>query len=98
MDYPAGVSARPGKVVGSVLRYNNCGVAATAETLEQRRMVRNPAGRTQYTVSNCSYPRRNPTCKNERGADDGANGLQPKPQYMARKAAAAQDGPGGNWF
>ncbi|KAG2721662.1 hypothetical protein I3843_02G077800 [Carya illinoinensis] len=93
-----GVSARPGKVVGSVLRYNNCGVAATAETLEQRRMVRNPAGRTQYTVSNCSYPRRNPTCKNERGADDGANGLQPKPQYMARKAAAAQDGPGGNWF
>lgn len=103
MDYPAGVSAaRPGKVVGSMLQYN-CGVAATAGTLEQqqRRMVRNPAGRTQYTVSNCSYPRRNPTSKNERGEDDGvesSNGLQPKPQYMARKVAAAQGGPGGNWF
>ncbi|KAJ7954972.1 Mitogen-activated protein kinase [Quillaja saponaria] len=96
-----GVAARPGKVVGSVLRYNNCGAVATAEALEQRKMVRNPAVSTQYTASSCSYPRRNPSCKNERGEDDGvegSNGLQPKPQYMARKVAAAQGGPGGQWY
>lgn len=96
----AGVAARPGKVVGSVLRYNNCGAVAAAEALEQRRMVRNPAGTTQYTAAN-SYPRRNPSCKNERVDNDGvesSNGLQPKPQYMARKVAAAQGGSGGHWF
>ncbi|CAK7332981.1 unnamed protein product [Dovyalis caffra] len=88
--------ARPGKVVSSVLRYNNCGAAAAAENLDQRRMVRNPANSTQYSTAN-SYPRRNPACKNERGEDEGvegSNGLQPKPQYMARKVAAAQGGPG----
>ncbi|XP_057956817.1 mitogen-activated protein kinase 15 isoform X1 [Malania oleifera] len=96
----AGV-ARPGKVVGSVLRYNNCGAAAAAETLEQRRMVRNPVVPTHYTASGCSYPRRNAGCKNERGEDEvveGSNGLQPKPQYMARKVAAAQAGPGSQWY
>ncbi|KAK4587043.1 hypothetical protein RGQ29_023967 [Quercus rubra] len=97
-----GVAARPGKVVGSVLRYNNCGAAATAEALEQRRMSRNAAGTTQYTASNGSYPRRNPNCKNERCEDDGvesSNGLQPKPpQYIARKVAAAQGGAGGHWY
>ncbi|KAE8076947.1 hypothetical protein FH972_015564 [Carpinus fangiana] len=95
-----GVAARPGKVVSSVLRYNNCGAAAAAEALEQRRMVRNPAGTTQYTASNGSYPRRNPNSKNERGEDDmveSSNGLQPKPQYLARKVAAAQGGSGGHW-
>ncbi|XP_062176943.1 mitogen-activated protein kinase 15 isoform X2 [Alnus glutinosa] len=83
-----GVAARPGKVIGSVLRYNNCGAAAAAEALEQRRMVRNPAG-----------SRRNPNCKNDRGEDDmveSSNGLQPKPQYLARKVAAAQGGSGGH--
>ncbi|GFZ21879.1 mitogen-activated protein kinase 16 [Actinidia rufa] len=56
-----GGAARPGKVVSSVLRYNNCGAAAAAaETLEQRRMVRNPAVPTQFPVSSSSYPRRNP--------------------------------------
>ncbi|XP_022761949.1 mitogen-activated protein kinase 15-like isoform X2 [Durio zibethinus] len=93
--------ARPGKVVGSVLRYNNCGAAAAAETLEQRRMVRNPTVPNQYTASNCSYPRRNPVCKNDRGEDEvveGSNGLQPKPQYMARKVAAAQGGSGSQWY
>ncbi|XP_021680413.2 mitogen-activated protein kinase 15 isoform X2 [Hevea brasiliensis] len=94
-------AARPGKVVGSVMRYNNCGVAATAEAHEQRRVVRNPTISTQYTASNCSYPRRNPVCKNERREDEGvegSNGLQPKPQYMARKVAAAQGGSGNHWY
>uniref|UniRef100_A0A5B7A744 mitogen-activated protein kinase n=1 Tax=Davidia involucrata TaxID=16924 RepID=A0A5B7A744_DAVIN len=98
----AGGAARPGKVVGSVLRYNNCGAAATAaaDALEQRRMVRNPAVPAQYAVSSSSYPRRNPGCKNERGEDgvEGSNSLQPKPQYMARKVAAAQGGSGSNWY
>ncbi|XP_073267234.1 mitogen-activated protein kinase 15 isoform X3 [Populus alba] len=91
-------AARPGKVVSSVLRYNNCG-APSSENLDQRRMVRNPAISTQYTTANCSHPRRNPACKNERGEDEGvegSNGLQPKPQYMARKVAAAQGGPDSN--
>ncbi|XP_018825996.1 mitogen-activated protein kinase 15 isoform X3 [Juglans regia] len=89
-----GVAARPGKVVGSVLRYNNCGAAAAAEALEQRRMVRNPSGTTQYSASNGSYPRRNPSCKNERGEDDGVESSK----YMARKVAAAQGGSGGHWY
>ncbi|XP_061976077.1 mitogen-activated protein kinase 15-like isoform X2 [Populus nigra] len=93
-------AARSGKVASSVLRYNNCGAAA-AENLDQQRMVRNPAISTQYTTANCSYPRRNPACKNERGEDEGVegpNGLQPKPQYMARKVAAARGGPGNHWY
>ncbi|XP_073268187.1 mitogen-activated protein kinase 15-like isoform X2 [Populus alba] len=57
-------AARSGKVASSVLRYNNCGAAA-AENLDQQTMVRNPAISTQYTTANCSYPRRNPACKNE---------------------------------
>ncbi|KAL6970360.1 Mitogen-activated protein kinase [Sarracenia purpurea var. burkii] len=100
-----GGAARPGKVVSSMLRYNNCGAAAVAaaETLEQKRMVQNPSVPTQYattTVSSSSYPRRIPTCKNERGEGgvEGSNGLQPKPQYMARKVAAAQDGSGSQWY
>ena len=96
----AAAAARPGKVVGSVLHYNNCEAVAVAETLEQRRMVRNPTVPTQYTATNCSYPRRNSVCKNDRGEDEvveGSNGLQPKPQYMARKVGAAQRS-GSQWY
>ncbi|RYR76257.1 hypothetical protein Ahy_A01g000867 isoform C [Arachis hypogaea] len=94
-----GIAARSGRVAGSALNYNNCGVAVTAEAA-QRRMVRNPPVSTQYAASSCSYPRRNPSCKTERPEDngiEGSNGLQPKPQYMARKVAAAQGGAGGHW-
>ncbi|KAK7292364.1 hypothetical protein RIF29_08142 [Crotalaria pallida] len=94
-----GIAARHGKVAGSALRYNNCGVAVTGEAV-QRRIAKNPSVPTQYAASSCSYPRRNPSCKNERAEDDGiasSNGLQPKPQYMARKVAA-QGGPVGNWY
>ncbi|KAL2339132.1 hypothetical protein Fmac_013578 [Flemingia macrophylla] len=91
-----GIAARPGKVVG----YNNCGVAVTAETV-QRRMGRNPSFAAHCAAPSCSYPRRNPSCKNERAEEgiEGANGLQTKPQYVARKvAAAAEGGPGGSWY
>ncbi|GAB4843478.1 Mitogen-activated protein kinase 16 [Ancistrocladus abbreviatus] len=93
-------AARPGKVVSSLFRYN-CGAAATAEALEQRRMSRNPAMPTQFVASSCSYPKRNPSCKNERGEDEDVevpNGLQPKPQYLARKVAATQGGSGSHWY
>lgn len=96
----SGVAARPGKVVGAALRYN-CGAVATAEALEQRRIIRNPSVPAQYAASSCSYPRRNPSCKNERAEEDGiesSNGMQPKPQYMARKVAAAQGGAGSQWY
>lgn len=97
-----GAAARPGKVANSFLRYNNCGTAATAEVMEQRRMVRNPPVPSQYGAPGCSYPKRNPGCKSERGGEDegieGSNGLQPKPQYMARKVAAAQGVPGTHWY
>ncbi|KAK9003461.1 hypothetical protein V6N11_061023 [Hibiscus sabdariffa] len=89
-------AARPGKVVGSVMRYNNCGAVAAGEALEQRRMARNPIVPTQY-----AYPRRNPVCKNDRGEDEvveGSNELHPKPQYMARKVAAAQGGSRSQWY
>ncbi|KAL5541701.1 hypothetical protein UlMin_009411 [Ulmus minor] len=97
-----GGAARPGKVVGSVLRYNNCGAAVVAEALEQRRTTRNPSVPSQYPTTGVSYPRRNPSCKNEGGEAEGvegSNGMRPKPQYaVARKVAAAQGGPGSQWY
>ncbi|KAK1387689.1 hypothetical protein POM88_015867 [Heracleum sosnowskyi] len=98
----AGAAARPGKVVGSVLRYTNCGAAAAAtESLEHRRSVRSPAVPTQYAVPSSSYPRRNPGCKNDKVEDtiEGSNGLQPKPAFTAtRKVAAAQGVTGNQWY
>ncbi|KAJ6771033.1 MITOGEN-ACTIVATED PROTEIN KINASE [Salix koriyanagi] len=91
-------AARSREVASSVPRYNDCGAAAE-ENLDQRRMVRNPVS-TPYATANCSYQRRNPACKNERGEDEGVegpNGVQPKPRYTARKVAAAQGGPGNHW-
>ncbi|KAF9673319.1 hypothetical protein SADUNF_Sadunf10G0011700 [Salix dunnii] len=80
-------AARSREVANSVPRYNDCGAAAAAENLDQRRMLRNPAISTPYATANCSYQRRNPVCKNERGEGEGVegpNGLQPKPRYMER--------------
>lgn len=99
--FAGGAAARPGKVVGSVLRYNNGGTnAAPTESSEQRKAVRNPAMPPQYLVPSSSYPRKHPSCKNERGEEvpEGSNGLQPKPDlYMARKVAA-QGGNGSHWY
>ncbi|XP_042476377.1 mitogen-activated protein kinase 15-like isoform X2 [Macadamia integrifolia] len=91
-------AAKPGKVVGSVLRHDH-GMAA--EAFEQRRIVRNPPVSTQYVGSGCLYPRRIPGCKNESEEGEGRrppNEVQPKRQYIARKVAAAQGGPGGQWY
>ncbi|XP_048136117.1 mitogen-activated protein kinase 15 isoform X1 [Rhodamnia argentea] len=100
--FTAGGAARPGKVVGSVLRYNSGAAgAATTEAVEQRRTARNPPIAAQHTSTGCSYPRRNPGCKSERAEEEGIgipNGVQPKPQYIPRKVAAAQGGPGNNWY
>ncbi|KAI6683841.1 hypothetical protein NL676_029754 [Syzygium grande] len=102
LQVPQSGAARPGKVIGSVLRYN-CGAAAavTTEAVEQRRTVRNPAIAAQHTSTGSSYSRRNPGCKSERAEEEGIgipNGVQPKPQYMPRKVAAAHGGPGNNWY
>ncbi|CAL5198779.1 unnamed protein product [Lathyrus oleraceus] len=88
------VAPRPRKDAGSVLHYS-CGVAGA----DQRKTVRNPSVSAQYAASSRSYPKRNPSCKNERGEDgiEGSNGLQTKPQYIARKVAAAPGGAGSNW-
>lgn len=103
----AGAAARPGKIVGSVLRYNNCNAAAgvNAEAVEQRRMMRNLAGPVQYSSSaNCSYPRRNSSsvCKNERGEEEALegvpSGMQRNAQHIQRKVAAAQGGSGSHWY
>lgn len=102
LQVPQSGAARPGKVVGSVLRYNSgAAAAATMEAVEQRRTARNPPIAAQHTSTGCSYPRRNPGCKSERAEEEGIgipNGVQPKPQYMPRKVAAAQGGPGNNWY
>ncbi|KAF9604703.1 hypothetical protein IFM89_009139 [Coptis chinensis] len=84
-----GSAAKPGKVVGSVMRYNNCGTSA--EMYQQRRMISDPSLPAQFTTPGNSYPRRNSSCKSEREDEilDGSNGVQPKPQYLARKVAAA---------
>ncbi|GAU12027.1 hypothetical protein TSUD_196510, partial [Trifolium subterraneum] len=88
------VAPRPRKVAGSALHYN-CGVAGA----EQRRTIKNPSVSAQYAASSCSYPKRNPSCKNERAEDgiEGSKGLPSKPQYIARKVAAAPGGAGSNW-
>ncbi|KAM0948598.1 putative mitogen-activated protein kinase CMGC-MAPK family [Dioscorea sansibarensis] len=94
-----GAAARPGKVVGSVLRYGS-GLNSAAEVYDQRRIVRNPAVPLQYTSSSCSYPRRNPSCKNQRGDEDGIEGpsiTQPKPCIAREVTAAPNGGTGGNW-
>ncbi|XP_030536185.1 mitogen-activated protein kinase 15 isoform X2 [Rhodamnia argentea] len=102
LQVPQSGAARPGKVVGSVLRYNSGAAgAATTEAVEQRRTARNPPIAAQHTSTGCSYPRRNPGCKSERAEEEGIgipNGVQPKPQYIPRKVAAAQGGPGNNWY
>ncbi|PIN08519.1 Mitogen-activated protein kinase [Handroanthus impetiginosus] len=95
----ARAAARPGKVIGPVLRYN-CGAAAV-ETTEPRKMMRNPCVPAQYIIPGASYPRKHPGCKNEgaEGVTEASNGLQPKPDlYMARKVAAAQASPGSHWY
>ncbi|XP_072975545.1 mitogen-activated protein kinase 15 [Typha angustifolia] len=93
-----GSAARPGKVVGSVARGSNC-TMPSAELYEQRRVVRNPIVPSHYTSPGCSYPRRNPSCKSERGDDEGIEGptiMQPKP-HVTRKVAAAPEGPSSHW-
>lgn len=92
--------ARPGKVVGSVLRYNNCGAATGVEALEQqqRRIVRNPA------AAAAQYPKRSQVCKSNRGDEDcaasaeGPSRLTQNPQYIPQKVAAAQDTAMSRWY
>nr|GEU66794.1 mitogen-activated protein kinase 15 [Tanacetum cinerariifolium] len=95
-----GSAARPGKVVGSVMRYNN------DAALEQRRVSgRNNnnnavAAPTQFPLPASSYPRRSSTCKNDKvetTIEVSSNGLQARPPYIPRKVAAAQGGSGSQW-
>lgn len=107
----AAAVARPGKVVGSVLRYNNNGANAAAAAADQqyeqqRRSIRDPAGiPSQYSNASagCSYPRRNSVCKSERGGDKGPEAPAVVSQAMpyigaTRKVAAvAHGGPSIPW-
>lgn len=105
-----GSAARPGKVVGSVMRYNNCGPPAaplgSGDAFEQRRASRNNpvAAPTQFPVPASSYPRRSTnsaTCKNDKvetTIEVSSNGLQTRPPYVPRKVAAAQGGTGSQWY
>lgn len=112
MSYLAGGSAaRPGKVVGSVMRYNGgpppAAAAGAGDSLEQRRAGRNNpvAAPTQFPLPASSYPRRSnnsAACKNDKvetAIEVSANGLQARPPYAPRKLAAAQGGgPGSQWY
>ncbi|KAK6117283.1 hypothetical protein DH2020_048977 [Rehmannia glutinosa] len=95
------VAARPGKVIGPMLHYNNCGATtASIETNEQRKTLRTSAMPAQYIVPSSSYPRKHPSCKNEGEEDrmEGSNSMQPKPDlYVARKVAAAQGRTVSHW-
>ncbi|KAM0014440.1 putative mitogen-activated protein kinase CMGC-MAPK family [Helianthus debilis subsp. tardiflorus] len=95
-----GSAARPGKVVGSVMRYNT-----NNEAIEQRRVGRNNpvAAPTQFPLPASSYPRRSSSsaCKNDKvetTIEVPGNGLQSRPPYIPRKVAAAQSGPGSQWY
>uniref|UniRef100_J3M3W7 mitogen-activated protein kinase n=1 Tax=Oryza brachyantha TaxID=4533 RepID=J3M3W7_ORYBR len=100
ITYILGAAARPGKVVGSVLRYGNCSTSAAEQQYEQRRVVRNPAIAPNSSVSlGSSYPRRNQTCKSETGDAERIDTSQagpPKP-YVANKLPATVDGRSGHW-
>ncbi|CAH1449592.1 unnamed protein product [Lactuca virosa] len=106
-----GSAARPGKVVGSVMRYNGgpppAAAAGAGDSLEQRRAGRNNpvAAPTQFPLPASSYPRRSnnsAACKNDKvetAIEVSANGLQARPPYVPRKLAAAQGGgPGSQWY
>ncbi|BAS92221.1 Os05g0143500, partial [Oryza sativa Japonica Group] len=97
---PQGAAARPGKAVGSVLRYGNCSTSAAEQQYEQRRVVRNPAIAPNSSVPlGSSYPRRNQTCKSETGDVERIDSSQtgpPKP-YVANKLPATVDGRSGHW-
>ncbi|KAG1338452.1 putative Serine/threonine protein kinase [Cocos nucifera] len=84
-----GAGARPGKVVGSLLHYNNH-TTSGPELYEQRRATRNPAIPTQYASS---YPRRNPSCKSEREDEgiEGAKVVQPKPCVASKVVLVVVD-------
>ncbi|KAI3496426.1 hypothetical protein L1887_38787 [Cichorium endivia] len=101
-----GSAARPGKVVGSVMRYNGAPPAAAAgagDTLEQRRGGRsNPvAAPTQFPLPASSYPRRSTNsaaCKNDK-VETTIEVSGTRPPYVPRKLAAAQGGgPGSQWY
>nr|ACF06191.1 mitogen activated protein kinase 16-1 [Oryza sativa Indica Group] len=97
---PQGAAARPGKAVGSMLRYGNCSTSAAEQQYEQRRVVRNPAIAPNSSVPlGSSYPRRNQTCKSETGDVERIDSSQtgpPKP-YVANKLPATVDGRSGHW-
>lgn len=99
LDLSKGGATKPGKVVGAV-RYGSRTTAATEETQEQRKLIRDPAVPIQYASSSCSYPRRNPTCKSERADEEALEGptaMQPKPQYIAPKVVAANGETACHW-
>ncbi|KAJ0975690.1 hypothetical protein J5N97_017655 [Dioscorea zingiberensis] len=88
-----GVTARPGRVVGSVLQYNgeDIALADAREVYDPQKTVRNSAGPPLHynASSGCLYPRRNSTCKSAR-AEEGIE--------RRKLAATAADGsPGDNW-
>ncbi|KAI3754832.1 hypothetical protein L1987_54623 [Smallanthus sonchifolius] len=93
-----GSATRPGKGVGSVMRYNN------NDAIEQQRRVgrSNPvAAPIQFPLPASSYPRRSSACKNDKvetSLEVSGNGLQARPPYIPRKVAAAQSGPGSQWY
>ncbi|XP_039114600.1 mitogen-activated protein kinase 15-like isoform X2 [Dioscorea cayenensis subsp. rotundata] len=88
-----GIAARPGKVVGSVIQHNNAQAVAltdAGEVDDTRKNVKNTAGQLYYARSGYSYPRRNSSCKSERGNEglEGPSIVHPK-HYIARKVATA---------
>lgn len=92
-----GSAARPGKVVGSVARYNN------SDALEQRRAGRNNpvAAPTHYPLPASSYPKRSnssSTCKNNKVETSIEVSSGNGPPYVPRKVAAAQGGLGSQWY
>uniref|UniRef100_A0A0A9BDW2 mitogen-activated protein kinase n=1 Tax=Arundo donax TaxID=35708 RepID=A0A0A9BDW2_ARUDO len=90
---PQGGASRPGKVVGSTMRYGNYSSAA-AEQYEQRRIARNSTIVPNGASPRSSYPTRVPTCKREiREAEriNASQAGQPKP-YIPNKLSTTVDG------
>lgn len=95
-------TAKPGKVIGSMLRHNTRGLISLEDHAEQQKLDRNSNPTTHVPTqfpsssSGCSYPRRNLVSKNEK-KDVGGDSMEGPHKYIGRKVSAVPGVPSNRW-
>lgn len=97
-------TAKPGKVIGSMLRHNTRGlISLEGHTEQQQKLDRNSNPTTHVPTqfpsssSGCSYPRRNLVSKNEKKEDVGGDSMEGPHKYIGRKVSAVPGVPSNRW-